>query len=89
MASARIAARLLIRNAALEAPAHEARGSIYERPSSIGAALNGRRLSVGAEVALEGDCEVVGRIDLSMGDMSSMLIGENCLLEHPAVPPWT
>jgi len=83
LASARIGARLLIRNATMEAPAQERKGSVYERPTTIGAALNGRRLSVGAEVTLEGQCRVTGRIDMSMGDMGSLSIGENCVLRTP------
>jgi len=83
LASARIGARLLIRNATMAAPAEERNGSIYERPSTIGAALNGRRLSVGAEVTLEGDSRVAGRVDLSMSDLGSMSIGDNCVLQAP------
>ena len=83
LASARIGARLLIRNATMRAPAEERIGSIYERPTSIGSALNGRRLSVGAEVTLEGDCQITGRIDMSMGDMSSISISGNCTLRTP------
>ena len=83
LASARIGARLLIRNAILAAPATEQRGSIYERPTSIGSALNGRRLSVGAEVTVEGDCQVTGRIDMSMAEMSSMSVTGSSALRTP------
>jgi hypothetical protein len=83
VASARIGARFIMRHVTMAPPAHERRSSVYERPTTIGAALNGRRLSAGAEVTLEGDCSVTGRIDLSMSDMSSMSIGENCVLQTP------
>ena len=85
LASARIGARLLIRNATMEAPAEERRGSVYERPTTMGTALNGRRLSVGAEVTLEGDCRITGRIDMSMGHMGSMSVADHCVLKAPGV----
>jgi hypothetical protein len=83
MASARISARLLIRNATMEAPADEQKGSIYERSTSIGTALNAPRLSVGAEVMLAGGCDVTGRIDMSVGDMSSLTVDKDCTLRAP------
>ncbi len=83
MASARISGRVLIRNATVEVPADLPTGSIYAMPALIGTALSAARLSVGAEVMLAGRCEVTGRIDMSMGDMSSMSIGENCVLRAP------
>lgn len=48
----------------------------------MGTALNAR-LSVGAEVTLAERCEVTGSIDMSMSDMSSMSISENCVLRAP------
>jgi hypothetical protein len=83
MASARISARLLIRNATIEARVNVQKGSIYERATTAGTALNAPRLSVGAEVTLAEHCDVTGRIDMSMGDMSSMSIGRNCVLRAP------
>jgi hypothetical protein len=83
MASASISGRLLIRNAVIEARADGQRGGIYERPTSAGTALDAPRLSVGAEVTLAGSCAVTGRIDMSMGDMSSVSIGEGCMLRAP------
>jgi uncharacterized protein YjbI with pentapeptide repeats len=83
MASARISARFLIRNATIQAHANVQKGSIYERATTVGTALNAPRLSVGAEVTLAERCDVTGRIDMSMGDMSSMSIGENCTLRAP------
>jgi uncharacterized protein YjbI with pentapeptide repeats len=83
LASARIGARLIIRNATMGPPTEERKSSVYERPTTIGAALNGRRMSVGAEVSLEGDCHVTGRIDMSMSDMGSVSIGGNCVLQMP------
>jgi hypothetical protein len=81
--SARISGRFLIRNATLAVPADRPTGSIYAMPTVIGTALSAARLSVGAEVMLAGRCEVTGRIDMSMGDMSSLSIGENCVLRAP------
>ena len=83
MGSVRIAGRLLIRNAILEAPESVPKDSGYARSRSSGASLSAPRLSVGGEVTLAEHCEVTGTIDMSMGDMSSMSIGENCVLQAP------
>lgn len=83
MGSVRIAGRLLIRNAILEAPESVPKDSGYARSRSSGASLSAPRLSVGGEVTLAEHCEVTGTIDMSMGDMSSMSIGENCVLRAP------
>jgi hypothetical protein len=83
MGSARIAARFVIRNTTIEAPLDMPRCSIYARPTAIGTALGADRLSVGAEMTLTGRIEVTGRIDLSMSDLSSLAIEENCELRAP------
>jgi hypothetical protein len=81
--SSRIASRFLICDAILDANPDIQLGSIYTRRTAVGEALSAARLSVGAEMMLEGHCEVTGKIDLSMSDMSSMFIGENCRLRAP------
>ncbi len=83
LASTRIEGRLLIRNATIEAPAEAPKESIYARPITFGTALDAARLSVGAEVLFAGRCEVTGRIDMSIGTMSSLSIGAGCVLRAP------
>jgi hypothetical protein len=83
MGSTKIAGRLLIRNATLEAGAGVPGGSIYARSAVSGTALSAPRLSVGTEVMLAGRCEVSGRIDMSMGDLSSVLISGPSALRAP------
>jgi hypothetical protein len=83
MASAHLAGRFIIRNAIIQADADSQTGSIYERPTSAGTALDAPRLSVGAEMVLAGRCEVTGRIDMAMSDVSSVSIGANCVLRAP------
>jgi hypothetical protein len=83
LGSARVSGRLLIRNATIETRDDVPAGSIYVRSSAAGTALSAARLWVGDEVTLAGRCEVTGRIDMSMGDMSSVSIGENCVLRAP------
>ena len=83
LGSARVSGRLLIRNATIEARADVPAGSIYVRSTAAGTALSAARLWVGDEVTLAGRCEVTGRIDMSMGDMSSVSIGGNCVLRAP------
>ncbi len=83
MASAQLAGRFIIRNAIIQADADSQTGSIYERPTSAGTALDAPRLSVGAEMVLAGQCQVTGRIDMSMSDVSSVSIGAGCILRAP------
>ena len=83
MDSTRISGPLLMRNATLEEFAGAQTGSVYARPTVTGTALSASRLSVGAEVILAGRCEITGRIDLSMSDMSAVSIGESCILRSP------
>ena len=84
MGQARIGGQLLIRNATLEAPSADAPvGSVYSRSRVGGTALSAPRLSVGAEVTLEGTCAVTGGIDLSMGELSSVSVRPGCSLHAP------
>jgi hypothetical protein len=83
MSSTRISGQLLIRNATLEAPGITPTDSGYSRSRAGGTALSAPRLSVGAEVTLEGTCRVKGGMDLSMSDLSSLSIGDECSLRAP------
>ena len=42
--------------------------------------MSATRLTVGAEVALEGQCDVSGGLDLSMSDLSTVSVGPECRL---------
>ena len=81
MASMRIGGRLLIRNATIAAHTAVPKDSPYARPTAHGTALDAVRLSVGAEVLFTGQCEVTGRVDMSIGEMSSMSVGAGCVLK--------
>ena len=83
MGSTHISGRFQIRNATVEARADGPAGSIYARSTAIGTALGADRLSVGADVAFTGRCKVIGRIDLTMADVSSVSIGGDCVLRAP------
>jgi hypothetical protein len=83
MGSTRISGRVQIRNAIIDAHADAPKGSIYARSVASGTALDAARLSVAAEVAFAGRCEVTGGIDMTMGDMSSVSIGPQCVLRAP------
>jgi hypothetical protein len=83
MGSNRISGRFLMRNATVEARAGVPAGSVYTGSGAVGTAFSGARLSVGAEMTLEGRCEVTGRVDLSMSDLGSVSIGQNCGLRAP------
>jgi hypothetical protein len=83
MGQARIGGQLLIRNATLEAQQAMPVGSAYSRSPVGGTALSAPRLTVGAEVTLDGACQVTGGIDLSMSELSSLSIGPGCSLHAP------
>jgi hypothetical protein len=83
MSSAQISGQLLIRNAILSERAGTPIDSGHALSRIAGTAVSAPRLSVGAEVTIEGACEVAGGIDLSMGELSSVSIGKDCSLRAP------
>jgi hypothetical protein len=83
MGRARIGGQFLIRNATLEATKGIPVGSAYSRARTGGTALSAPRLTVGAELTLEGTCQVTGGMDLSMSELSSFSVGPGCCLRAP------
>lgn len=83
MGRARIGGQFLIRNATLEATGDVPVASAYSRARIGGTAISAPRLSVGAELTLEGTCQVTGGVDLSMSELSSVSIGPECSLRAP------
>jgi hypothetical protein len=79
----RIAGSFLIKNATIHARPGQPGGPVSTTASMPDAAVSASRLSVGAELALAGQCEVNGGIDLSMADVSRFLIGAGCALRAP------
>jgi hypothetical protein len=88
MGSARIGGQVLIRDARLAGRSRVPAGSAYSLSRAGTVAVSAPRLAVGAEVTLEGQCEILGTLDLSMSEMSSLRVGAECVLrglEGPAV----
>jgi hypothetical protein len=83
MGRARIGGQFLVRNATLEATDGVPVGGAYSRARVGGTAVSAPRLTVGAELTLEGACRVTGGIDLSMSELSSVTIGSECSLQAP------
>ena len=83
MGRARIGGQFLVRNATLEATGGVPVASAYSRARTGGTAISAPRLSVGAELTLEGTCQVTGGVDLSMSELSSVSIGPECSLRAP------
>lgn len=83
MGRVRIGGQFLVRNATLEGHSVVPVGSAYSRARLGGVALSGPRMSVGAEMTLEGSCRVAGSIDLSMSELSNLSIGQGCSLLAP------
>jgi hypothetical protein len=80
MGSARVSGQFLIRDATVTAPAATPAKSGYSRFRDSGTAISAPRLTVGAEITLEGDSVISGGIDLSMSTLSSLLIDSGCSL---------
>jgi hypothetical protein len=83
MGQARIGGQFLVRNATLEARAGTPVGSAYSRSRADGTALSAPRLLVGAELTLDGTCQVTGGIDLSMSQLGSVSVRPGCSLTAP------
>lgn len=83
MGRARIGGQLLVRNSTVEAAGDMPVGSAYSRARTGGTALSAPRLSVGAELALDGGCQIHGGMDLSMSELASISIGPGCALQAP------
>jgi hypothetical protein len=80
MGSARVSGQFLIRNATLEGAGTAPADHGYASSRRTGTAMSATRLSVGAELALEGVCEVTGGLDLSMSELSTLSISAECSL---------
>jgi hypothetical protein len=80
MGSARIQGQLLVRNATIKEPPSGPVGSGYSMRRRDGTAWSAPRLFVGAEVALEGACEITGGVDLSLSELSSLSVQPKCTL---------
>jgi hypothetical protein len=78
MGSTRISGQLLVRNAIIEKSSTTPVDSGYSKSRIRGSAVSAPRLSVGAETTMEGTCKVVGGLDLSMSEMSSLSIHNGC-----------
>lgn len=83
MGRARIGGQFLIRNTTLEAHGAVPVASAYSRSRMGGTVLSAPRLTVGAEITLDGTCSVIGGIDLSMSELSSVSIGPGCSVLAP------
>jgi hypothetical protein len=65
-----VAGRVVLRNAVLRGPQAEA-------------AVSAPRLSVGGPLTLEGQSRLDGGLDLSYGDLTTVSIGSECVIEAP------
>lgn len=83
MGSTRIGGQFLIRNATIEESVITPAARGYDRSWASGSAISAPRLTVGADMTLDGACEVTGGIDLAMSEMSSLHIGGQCSFQAP------
>jgi hypothetical protein len=80
---ARVGGQFLVRDATLEARGGVPVGSTYSRYRLGRTVLSAPRMSVGAEMSMEGECRVDGGVDLSMSELTSLSIGPGCCLRTP------
>jgi hypothetical protein len=83
MSGARVAGQFLMRDATLTAPPGAPSKSGYSRSRDSGIALSAQRLTVASELTMEGSCEVLGGMDLSMSTLGSLHIDSGCALRAP------
>ena len=83
LGSAQVRGQILIRDTILKEPETTPVGTGYSQARVGGTAMSAPRLSVGAEITLEGACQVSGGIDLSMSDMSRFVLGGDASLLAP------
>jgi hypothetical protein len=76
MTNMRISGKLLIRDATLVKTRTTTADSGYATAKIRGSAVSAPRLSVGAEMTLEGECSLIGGLDLAMSDIGSLSISE-------------
>lgn len=80
----RVAGQVFIRNATLREQGSVPDNVGYSRAWVGGAAaVSAPRLSAGAEMTIEGHSDVTGGVDLSMSDLTDLLIGGHCMLRAP------
>jgi hypothetical protein len=82
LSSTQVSGQLQVRASTLSASAGPGRFS-YSRFRDADAAVSAPRLTVGAEVTLEGGCAVSGGLNLSMARLSSLLVESGCSLRAP------
>jgi hypothetical protein len=78
---ARIGGQLLMRNVTLESAEPAVRWPLF--PAPAGTVLSAPRVFVGGEVLIAESCAIGGRVDMSMGDLSGVLISGPCVLSAP------
>ncbi len=80
----RVAGQVFLRNATVREQGSVPDNVGYSR-SWVGgaAAVSAPRLSAGAEMTIEGHTDVTGGVDLSMSDLTDLLIGGDCTLRAP------
>ena len=83
MGSTRIGGQFLIRDAIIKESAATPAARRYDRSWASGSAISAPRLTVGADMTMDGTCEVTGGIDLAMSEMSSLHVAGRCSFHAP------
>ncbi|MCT9934892.1 hypothetical protein N5079_32265 [Planotetraspora sp. A-T 1434] len=77
LGNARISGQFLIRNAIFE-PTEAVRGVGYSSSRSGGTAVSAPGLFIGGDLSVEGECQISGGMDLSMGSFSTIRVQRGC-----------
>ncbi len=83
LGSASVGGQVLIRNATLVEPSTAPLGGPYAMSRGGGTAVNGSRVSIGAELSIEGTTDITGGVDLSLGEASAVSVHSGCRFGAP------
>lgn len=83
MGSTRIGGQLLCRSLRVEAQRSDVSGSGYSTLRRGGSAISAPRLSVGADVTFESNCEINGGIDMTLSEVGDIWIDGSARLLAP------
>ena len=80
--SAQVAGRVIVGDATITASTRPPGGN-YTDPGARGSAVSASRLSVGGDLTFEGDCHLVGRVDLPLATLGRLTVDRDCRFDAP------
>ena len=79
-----MAGRVIVGDATITASTRPPGGN-YTDPAARGSAVSASRLSVGGDLTFQGDCHLVGRVDLPLATLGRLTVDPTCRFDAPGV----